>query len=114
VCITIVFLTQLVQIQIQGPQELHTDPKDALDGESAFLNYHLKMRQVIVENHKAGAGEQDTVQDTKINLKCGTYVLHFDNTYSMMTGKSFSYAIDVGGGEQSPLPTGGEYSSFGS
>ena len=72
------------------------------------------MPQVIVENHKAGAGGQDTVQDTIINLMSGTYVMHFDNTYSMMTGKSLSYVIDVGGGEQSPLPTRGEYSSFGS
>lgn len=70
-----------------------------------------QIAQVVVENHKAGAGEHDTVQDTKINLKGGTYVLHFDNTYSMMTGKNFSYAIDVGGGDQSPMPSSAEYGS---
>lgn len=48
---------------------------------------------MIVDVEKMGAEE---VSDTRVDLKQGTYVLVFDNSYSMMTSKQLSYCVDSG------------------
>ena len=94
-------------VPIEVPQggilswEFKTDGKDIKFGIVLFALGSYKQgasydaAPVIIEVAKSGS-KGESIAQTLSDCKEGTYVLIFDNRYSMMSSKTVKYALEVG------------------